>query len=189
MKRMDYNFKYFAVAVAFIFFGSAFSAVAQEEVTYDKMFNNVEETEEYDVVTLASMEENLSIFVRLIKQSGVENSIELTGPVTLLAPTNEAFQEMSREQFEELTDPANRNMLEKLIKDHILPRKVYMSEFKEEQVLETSDGEKIPVETAGAVSPVGESASVVIGGAGIIKSDVEATNGIIHVIDGLIIPE
>lgn len=185
---MDYNFKYFAVAVAFMFFGCVGCALAQEEVTYEKMFNNVEETEEYDVITLASMEENLSIFVRLIKESGTENHIELAGPVTLLAPTNEAFQEMSSEQFEELTDPANRSMLERFIKAHILPRKVYLNEFSNGQDLETSEGEKIPVETTGAVSPQGEPGSVVIGGAGIIKSDVEGTNGLIHVVDAVIIP-
>lgn len=185
---MNSKFKYFAVALAFMFFGSALSAVAQEEIKYDNMFNNVEETEDYDVLTLAAQEENLSTFVRLVKEAGLETSIELAGPVTLLAPTNEAFEKLSKEQFEELTDPANRTMLTKVMQAHILPSKVYASEFEENQILETSDGKEVPVGTAGAVSPGIEPAVVVIGGASIIKSDVEATNGIIHVMDNIITP-
>lgn len=189
------EFKYFLIVMSFMVFGSIGIAKAQEttetgaEVTYDNMFNNVEETEEHDVLTLAAMEENLSTFVRLVKESGLERSIELAGPVTILAPTNEAFQEMSRERFEELTDPANRQMLQRVIQAHILPSKVYMRDFEENQILETSEGESIPVETVGHVTAAGEPASVVIGGASIVKPNVEGTNGIIHVVDDIIIPE
>lgn len=172
-----------------MFFGGTISAVAQEELQYDKMFNKVEETEEHDVLSLLKMEENLSTFVQLLEQSGLDVSLEFAGPVTVLAPTNEAFQEMSREKYQKLTDPENRVMLNRIIRAHILPRKVYMAEFDENQMIETSEGEEIPVETAGAVSPVGEPTSVVIGGASIVKSDVEATDGVIHIVDEVIFPE
>lgn len=186
---MENKIKYFAIAVAFIFFGGTISAVAQEEVQYDKMFNNVEETGEHDVLSLLRMEEDLSTFVQLIEQSGLDVSMESLGPVTILAPTNEAFQELSKEQYEKITDPENKVMLSKIIQAHIIPNKVYMAEFSEDQIIETSEGEEIPVETAGAVSPAVGPASVVIGGASIVKSDVEATNGIIHIVDNVIIPE
>lgn len=192
---MKNNLKHFAIIVVFLVFGCAGYAEAQEdsaignEVTYDKMFNEVEETEKHDVLSLLRMEENLSTFYQLVEQSGLDTSIEFAGPVTILAPTNEAFQEMSREKYEKLTDPENRAYLTKVIKAHILPRKVNMAEFEENQIIETSEGEEIPVETAGAVSTAAEPTSVVIGGASIVKPDVEATNGIIHIVNDVIIPE
>lgn len=189
MEMIENKIKYFAIAVAFMFFGSATFALAQGEVQYDKMFNKIEETEAHDVLSLLRMEENLSTFVQLIEQSGLDASIESAGPVTILAPTNEAFQEMSREDYQKLTDPENRVMLNKVIQAHILPRKVYMTDFQENQIIETSEGEEIPVETAGAVSPATEPTTVVIGGASIVKSDVEATNGLIHIMDNIIIPD
>lgn len=186
---MKNKIKYFAVAVALLFFGSTISAIAQEEVQYDKMFNKVEETGEHDVLSLLRMEEELSTFVQLIEQSGLLASMESAGPVTILAPTNDAFKEISKEQYEKLMDPENKVLLSKIIQAHILPNKVYMADFQENQIIETSEGEEIPVETAGTYSSAAEPASVAIGGASIVKSDVEATNGVIHIVDNVIIPD
>ena len=201
---IENHLKCLIAAMAFIVCGYAVPVEAQndnirietetlsatgEEVSYENLFNNVEETKEHDVLTLLRMEESLSTFVQLLDQSGLDASVEFAGPVTILAPTNEAFQELTKEQYEKLTDPENRVMLSRIIQAHILPNKVYMSEFQENQMIETSDGEVIPVETAGAVNPAAEPASVVIGGASIVKSDVEAKDAVIHVVDNVIIPE
>lgn len=160
-----------------------------DEVAYENMFNNVENTEEYDILALAGMEDDLSTFVQLVELSGLDASIEFAGPVTVFMPTNEAFEAMPQEQYEKLTDPNNRVMLSRIIRAHILPKKYYLREFKEDQMIETAEGEEIPVETAGAETPLETPENVVIGGARVLKADVEGTNGIIHVVDGVIIPE
>lgn len=207
------NFKYQAVMVlmAFMIFSCAGSTETQddtatetetlgdtetlaeagegEDVTYENMFNNIEETEEHDVLSLLRMEEDLSTFAQLVEMSDLDASIEFAGPVTILAPANQAFQEMPREQYEMLTNPENRVMLTRIIKAHILPNKVYMRDFEEDQMIETSEGEEIPVNTAGEQTTLGAPTTVVIGGAQIVKSDVEAENGVIHVVDDVIIPE
>lgn len=201
MKLTEKNLKCLIAAMAFIVCGYTVPAVAQDDnmveteklsatdddMNYENLFD-IEGTEEHDVLSLLRMEENLSTFVELLDQSGLDASVAFAGPVTIFAPTNEAFQSLSKERYSMLTDPENRVMLSRILQAHILPNKVYMSEFQGNQMIETSDGEEIPVGTSGVGIAAGEPSSVVIGGAVIVKSDVEAKDAVIHVVDNVIIP-
>lgn len=158
-----------------------------QEVTYDDMFENVEDTENYDILSLARMEEDLSIFVELVELSGLAPSFELTGSavegkVTVLMPTDEAFKQMPEERYEYLTNPENRTELIRVIKMHILPTEVPYIMFDASQIVETQTENEIPVST----SMQGE--VVYVGGARIVKPDINASNGIIHVVNGIIDP-
>lgn len=153
-----------------------------EEISYDEMFNNVEETENYDILTLAAMEENLSTFVELVQLSGLDTSIEFAEPVTVFIPTDEAFKRMEEERYEYLINPENRAELVRVIRHHILPNKVPKIQFNSSQIIETAGEYEIPidVEMNGNV--------VYVGGAEIVKPDIEASNGYIHVVDGVVDP-
>lgn len=157
--------------------------LANEEMAYADLFEEVE-TEQYDILTLVSMNPNFSTFIELIELSGLEVSlqVEVVEPVTLLAPTNQAFMDMDREEYARLTDPNNRTDLVRFIKNHILPSKVYEEEFNTTQIIETEGESEIPVDTRmnGEV--------IYIGGAQIVKPDVLASNGIIHVMSGVVEP-
>lgn len=157
--------------------------LSNEEVTYADLFEDVE-TEQYDVLTLVRMDPNFSTFVGLLELSGLEASlqVETVEPVTLLAPTNQAFMDMDREEYTRLTDPNNRTDLVRFIKNHILPSKVYEEEFNTTQIIETEGENEIPVDTRmnGEV--------IYVGGAEIVKPDVVASNGIIHVMSGVVEP-
>lgn len=152
-------------------------------VSYDEMFSEVENTEQYDVMTLARMDENLSTFVQLVEQAGLEQSFNFAeSPITLFAPTNEAFQAMTKERYEYLIDPENSAELISVLQAHVIPSEVPSVSFSENQRIVDSEGNEIPVTTEmqGTV--------VFIGGAEIVKSDIPASNGIIHVVNGVIDP-
>lgn len=157
--------------------------VSNEDVQYAEMFEGVE-TEQYDVLSLIRMEPNLSTFVELLEMSGLEASlqVEMVEPVTIFAPSNQAFNEMDQGEYQRLTDPTNRTELVEFIQYHILPRKVYETQFNTTQVIETNGENNIPVDTRmnGEV--------IFVGGAEIMKSDIEASNGVIHVVDGVVRP-
>ncbi|WP_179223028.1 fasciclin domain-containing protein [Pontibacter ummariensis] len=151
--------------------------------TYVSIYDNMENTEQYDVLTLIKMNPNLSTFAQLLDQANVEADLLIVEPTTILAPTNEAFENMDREQFDYLMDPQNRVALMKVVKAHILPSEVEKYQFNTTQRLETTEGEYVDVN----VNPDLDIVSV--GGATIVWPNVKASNGLIHVVDDVIVPE
>ena len=156
--------------------------VSNAAVDYEDMFENVENTEQYGVLDLARMNPELSTFVEFVEMSGLAPSFEVAGPITVFVPTNEAFRSLSQERLNQLRDPQNRTELVKIIQRHILPSEVASAQFNTTQIIETQGENEIPVDTEmnGTV--------IRIGGAQIVKSDVEASNGMLHVVNGIIEP-
>ena len=150
---------------------------------YDDMFKNVGDTEQYEIMTLAGMDANLSTFVKLVNQSGLDFAVEFAEePITVFIPTNEAFRNLDKERFEHLTDPRNRAELRRVLMRHILPTEVPFMQFNNSQIVETAVEEEVTVSTnmGGNV--------VTVGGATIVKSDISAANGIIHIVNAVIEP-
>ena len=155
-------------------------------VDYGDLFEGVDETENYEVLDLARMEPGLSRFVELVDMSGLAPSFEVAGEfgegVTVFIPTNEAFAEMPLEEYNLLIDPTNRAKLVLFIQRHVLPNEVPSIQFNSSQIIETVTENEIPVSTEM------DGNLVIVGGARIVKSDIEASNGIIHIVDGIIEP-
>lgn len=145
-------------------------------------FENAGDTENQEMLSLIGTDENFSTFANLARTSGLDLKLNFTGPVTLFVPTNEAFEEMPRDQYNSLVDPANRAELSRFLQRHILPTKVYESQFNTLQVIETAVEEEIPV-TTGAQGTI-----IYIGGAQIIQSDIETSDGIVHIVNSVIEP-
>ncbi|WP_373058940.1 fasciclin domain-containing protein [Zunongwangia sp. H14] len=151
------------------------------EMDYDNMFGGVD-TEDYDIISLVGMDKNLSTFAALAKMANIDMKLDFTGPVTVFAPTNQAFQDMPLEKFNMLTDPSNKAQLARFIQRHILPSKVNAVDFNSSQAIETSSEEEITIDTemSGNV--------IYVGGAEVVKSDIDAKNGIIHVVNSVVEP-
>lgn len=149
-------------------------------VLYDDTYDNMEDTEDYDLLTLARANPNLSTFVELIEASGLVPSLQVAGPVTLFAPTNQAFMEMSEERLASLVQPENRAELIEILNMHFLPSEVSSLDFQSNSFIDRGEEEDIPV----SVDMDGN--VVYVGGAQIIKSDVEASNGILHIVNDII---
>ncbi|MCC9138053.1 fasciclin domain-containing protein [Pontibacter silvestris] len=159
------------------------SSTSSSTVDYGAMFDDIENTEQYDVLTLARTNPNLSTFVDLVEKTGMDAALRQNDQqFTLFIPTNEAFQNLSKERYAFLMDPNNKAELMKVLQAHFLPSKVSSMEFNSTQRIESGD-KYIPVD----VNMNGTSVSV--GGATIVKSDVETSNGIIHIVDSVIDPD
>lgn len=162
--------------------GDIADAPINNNIDYDGMFQDVE-TEEHEILALANMNENLSIFYNLVELSVLDFQLEfMNQPVTVFIPTNEAFKEMPEERFEYLLDPQNRAALRKFIKRHILPSEVSLFQLKEYDIIETASEEEITIST-------GMSGNIAhVGGATVVKSNIQASNGMIHIVDSVIEP-
>lgn len=146
--------------------------------TQEKYLTDSSDTELHSILELVEKEEKFSTFYNFIEASNLETSMEYTEGYTLFVPINEAFGEMELQKLEKLTEEGNQLKLTEFVKNYILPNKVYKREFKNNQVIDFENDE-IQVNT--------NYDSVSIGGAQIIQSDIKAKDGVIHVIDELII--
>lgn len=155
-------------------------ANTETDIDYNDMFEDVANTEQYDVLALARMNPNLSTFVQLVELSGLAPSFEAAGPITLFAPTNEAFSELPQERRDFLMDPNNIGELIKVLNLHVLPSEVSSVRFNDSSFIDRGEEEDIPVTTEA------NGTAVYVGGAQIVKSDIEASNGVLHVVNGII---
>lgn len=149
-------------------------------VAVNDMFDDIENTEQYDLIELAKKSENLSTFTQLAEAAGIADDLKREGEFTLFAPTNEAFSKLSKQDLEMLLLPENKAKLAAVLQTHVLPSKVSSTQFNSSQRITLSDNRYLPITTSNNVTTVG--------GATILLSNVEASNGYIHVIDRVIIP-
>lgn len=175
MKKRIQNL--FALGLTLLMFN--FTATAQWGG--QKVFENVDNTKNYTTLALASMDPNLSTFVNLVKLSGLAPSMFMTDAHTVFIPTNDAFRDMTIESFSELTNPKNPTKLIEFVKYHIMPSKHMKFDFKDSQVMTGPSPDEISVS-----KDVYD--NVYIGGAKIIRSDIEASNGVIHIVNDIITP-
>ncbi|MCX2739709.1 fasciclin domain-containing protein [Pontibacter anaerobius] len=153
------------------------------DVDYSQMYTSVANTAQFDLVTLAKMDPNLSTFATLVEQAELSDALmQREEPFTVFAPTNQAFAQWPQDSLNTLMKTENKAQLIKLLQAHLLPGKVNSAGFNSSQRLETGGGEYIMVDIADSGS------GVTIGGASIVKADVDASNGVLHVVDKVIAP-
>lgn len=169
--------KFSALGLTLLFF----SFTANAQWGGNEVFENVDDPSNYTTIELASMDPNLSTFVNLVKQSGLAASMSTTGAHTVFIPTNAAFDDISIERYQELTNPKNQTKLMEFVKYHIMPTKNMKIDFEDDQVMTGSSPDEITVS-----KDIYD--NVFIGGAKIIRSDIEASNGVIHIVNDIIVP-
>jgi uncharacterized surface protein with fasciclin (FAS1) repeats len=114
------------------------------------------------------------------KAAGLADVLGSTGPFTVFAPTDEAFEKLPKGTVEMLLKPENKSKLADILKYHVIPGRVYSEKVLESKALKTLQGSLATVSL--------KDGSPRIQQAKILKTDIDATNGVIHVIDSVIIP-
>jgi uncharacterized surface protein with fasciclin (FAS1) repeats len=132
-----------------------------------------------DIVAVASGAEQFKTLVAAVKAAGLVEVLQGDGPFTVFAPTDEAFAKLPAGTVENLLKPENRDQLVAILKYHVVPGRVMASDVKSGKV-KTAQGQSINVQVAGG--------TVKVDNASVIKTDITADNGVIHVIDAVILP-
>jgi len=132
-----------------------------------------------DVVELAQATTELSTLVTAVVTANLVTTLKGSGPFTVFAPTNDAFAKLEDGVLEVLL--ANPTVLADLLKYHVVSGKVLSSDLSNTSVQTLLSGKSISVSVANGVT--------LNGTASVIEADIEATNGVIHVIDEVLIPE
>ncbi|WP_108259891.1 fasciclin domain-containing protein [Mangrovicoccus ximenensis] len=116
-----------------------------------------------------------------VEAAGLAETLSGEGPFTVFAPTDAAFAALPEGTVEELLLPENKDKLAQILTYHVLPAAVMSSEISGEMMPETVEGSTLAV--------MGGDDGVTVDGASVTQADIEASNGVIHVIDAVLMPE
>jgi len=131
-----------------------------------------------DIVTIAT--KNSKTLAAAVKAAGLAETLQGKGPFTVFAPTDEAFAAIQSE-VDKLLKPENKEKLSKILTYHVINGKMKASDLKDGQELTTVQGGKLKVVVKGG--------TVTVGNAKVTTADITATNGVIHVIDKVLLPK
>jgi transforming growth factor-beta-induced protein len=134
----------------------------------------------HDIVETAMGNKDFSTLVAAVKAAGLVEALQSEGPFTVFAPTNEAFAKLPEKQLAMLLEPENKALLQAILTYHVVPGKVEAKSVITMNNATTLNGQRVDFNVTDA--------GVTIDGASIIKTDIDCSNGVIHVIDTVIIP-
>lgn len=169
------------VAVLVASAGGAFAqcSASKEASNHDtKVVRAVHEKPTGDIVETAVGAGSFNTLAAALKAAGLVEALKGTGPFTVFAPTDEAFAKLPKGTVEMLLKPENKAKLASILKYHVVSGKVLAKDVKSGGV-ETLNGQRVDLKADKGVS---------VDGATVTTADVEATNGVIHVIDSVIMP-
>jgi uncharacterized surface protein with fasciclin (FAS1) repeats len=133
-----------------------------------------------NVLQIAIGSKDHTTLVAAVQAAGLENALVNAGPLMVFAPTNEAFAALPEGTVENLLKPENKDALANILKYHVTPGNYSKDFLKKFKKLGQANNQSVQVEVIGD--------DVYVGGAKIIGS-VNAGNGIVHVVDKVILPE
>lgn len=134
---------------------------------------------EKNLVELASETPALSTLVAAITAADLGGTLTGEGPFTVFAPSDEAFAALPAGTLDNLLKPENKDQLAAILKYHVVPGAIMSTDLSDGQTAATAQGEKVVVSTKGGVS---------VNGATVTAADVKASNGVVHIIDKVILP-
>ena len=134
-----------------------------------------------DIVDLAVQTDALSTLVAAVEAAGLLETLKSDGPFTVFAPTNEAFEALPDGILESLLMEENRDQLIEILTYHVVSGKVMSSDLSDGMTAETVQGTEITI----SINDYGVS----VDDASVVQADVEASNGVVHIIDAVIIPQ
>ena len=134
-----------------------------------------------DIVDTAVKAGSFKTLVTAAKAAGLVDVLKSDGPLTVFAPTDEAFAKLPKGTVESLLKPENRDKLKAILTYHVVPGKVGAADVVKLDAAKTVQGQSVAIAV--------KDGKVKIDGATVVKADVWTTNGVIHVIDSVILPK
>ena len=133
-----------------------------------------------DIVDTAASAGSFNTLVAAVKAAELAETLKGEGPFTVFAPTVEAFSKLPKGTVEDLLKPENKEKLQAILTYHVVSGKVMAAKAVTLDSATTVNGQMFKITK--------QDGSVFVGDAKVTKTDIEATNGVIHVIDTVIIP-
>ena len=135
----------------------------------------------HDIVDTAVAAGSFKTLAKALEAAGLVSTLKGAGPFTVFAPTDEAFAKLPAGTVEALLKPENKQKLVRVLTYHVVPGKVMAADVMKMQSAKAVSGDTIVVTTKGGTVQVAD--------ANVKTADVAASNGVIHVIDSVMLPK
>jgi len=132
-----------------------------------------------DIVDTAIAAGDFTTLVAAVQAAGLVETLKGEGPFTVFAPTDAAFAALPEGTVEDLLKPENKEQLAAVLTYHVVPGKVMSTDLTNGMTAATVQGADVTIMTEGGVK---------VNAANVTTADIEASNGVIHVIDAVILP-
>ena len=133
-----------------------------------------------DIVQTAIGAGLFKTLVAAVQAAGLVETLQGKGPFTVFAPTDEAFAKLPKGTVEDLLKPENKAKLTAILTYHVVPGKVMAADVVKVKEAKTVQGQSVKIDTSKGVK---------VDGANVVKTDIVCSNGVIHVIDSVILPQ
>lgn len=138
-------------------------------------------SKELTIVEVAAGNKDFSTLVAAVKAAGLVETLSGKGPFTVLAPTNEAFAKLPKGTLETLLKPENKAKLTAILTYHVVAAKAMAADVVKMDKAKTVQGQEVKIAAS--------SEGVKINDSKVVKTDIECKNGVIHVIDTVLLPK
>ncbi|WP_296461223.1 fasciclin domain-containing protein [Rubinisphaera sp.] len=132
-----------------------------------------------DIVDTAVAADDFNTLVAAVQAAGLVEALKGDGPLTVFAPTDAAFAALPEGTVESLLKPENKDKLISILKYHVVAGKVMASDVVKLKNAKTLNGSKVKIDAHDGVK---------INNANVVKADIVTSNGVIHVIDAVLLP-
>jgi uncharacterized surface protein with fasciclin (FAS1) repeats len=137
-------------------------------------------TADQDIIDTAIAAGSFNTLVAALRAADLTEARRGSGPFTVFAPTDDAFKKLPAGTLESLLKPENKEQLRAILTYHVVSGKVTAAQVMKVSSAKTLNGQNVRISTHGG--------TVMVDDANVVKADVSASNGVIHVIDAVILP-
>ena len=134
-----------------------------------------------DIVETAVEAGSFKTLAAALKAADLVGALQGEGPFTVFAPTDAAFAKLPAGTVESLLKPENLDQLKSILTFHVVPGRIYADQAVEAGKATTLQGQKLPIQVVDGKVKIGDSF--------VVSADIETTNGVIHVIDSVLLPQ
>jgi uncharacterized surface protein with fasciclin (FAS1) repeats len=134
-----------------------------------------------DIVDTAVASGKFNTLAAALTAAGLVGTLKGEGPFTVFAPTDDAFAKLPAGTVDELLRPENKDKLTKILTYHVVPGKVMAADIVKLSKAKTVEGSEVNIKV--------KEGKVRVNDANVVKTDIAVSNGVIHVIDAVILPE
>jgi uncharacterized surface protein with fasciclin (FAS1) repeats len=134
-----------------------------------------------DIVETAVAAGNFKTLAAALQAAGLVDTLEGTGPFTVFAPTDAAFAKLPAGTVDDLLKPENKEKLVAILTYHVVPGRVMAKDVVKLHEAKTVNGKDVKITAHGG--------KVMVDNANVVKTDIACSNGVIHVIDSVILPQ
>lgn len=138
-----------------------------------------------DLAASAGMSSDHTTLLQALQAAGLADRAKGAGPYTVFAPTNDAFQKLPAGTLDNLLKPEMKKQLTSILATHVVEGSVKAADLKDGQTIKTVNGETLTVSKQGNTVMIKDAKG---GSATVTMADIQATNGVVHSIDSVLMP-